>query len=48
MKKIYLTPTAEEILLRLEETVCGVSGKGFTLKTGTDAGGAGSFDSDSD
>jgi hypothetical protein len=48
MKHHYLTPTTEEIFLRLEETICGVSGKGFTLKTGPDAGGAGSFDSDSD
>lgn len=45
MKHYYEAPNTEVILLELEETVCGVSGKGYTLKEG---GSAGSFDDDSD
>jgi hypothetical protein len=45
MKAHYLTPTTEMLLLNLEETICGVSGKGFTIQTGTSAS---SFDDDSD
>lgn len=42
MKNNYATPSTEVILLRMEETICGISGgETYTPK-------AGSFDNDSD